>query len=257
MEAFVPIASHLLKSFGVVNIAMEKSHKKKGPKDGEKKTLDSSVKAPEVDVMLRLNEAQLGESLALEAVGSSLCFLLYDHLGLLSKNPSFPEIVTPVMMHLRKHRKHCRSEPLRRQLQSLVEKVDLSVAQVRARREQLTEVPSAKKFLLFEPDTPIAKARAEALKRRVAEEKARVEAEIMDGPAKESSTAEVEDAGEEAKAKKGKKRKKDAAKEDPEAAKKKATEAAVKSARKQAKASGSLPDRDKVEDMGFESGADE
>merc|ERR1719356_1319430 len=115
LEAFVPVSSHLLKALGVVMQAMDKASRTKGGKQGEGKTLDGSVKAPDLEVVLRLSDAQASEALALETVGNSICFLFTDHLGLLSQSPAFPELIAPVMLHLRKHCKHCRSEPLRRQ----------------------------------------------------------------------------------------------------------------------------------------------
>merc|ERR1740121_3229132 len=249
VEAFVPISSHILKVFDVLVQAIDKTYKQ-GSKGGDKKTLDSSVKAPELEIVLRLSEAQLGSALALETVGNSLCFLLIDHLGLLSQSPAFPEIIAPVMMHLRKFSKHCRSEPLRRQLKSLAEKAETTAASVRTRREALTEVPDGKKFLLFEADGAIAKARAEAMKRKAAEEKGRVEAELRqdeaDGAVVAATAGEGKDGAGDGKGKDGKKRKndekEDGAKKDKKKKKKRRT------AGEEARAAGALPDRDKVEE---------
>merc|ERR1712190_250740 len=99
------------------------------------------------------------------------CNLMTDHLGLLSQSPAFPEIVAPVVMHLRRYSKHCRSEPLRRQLKTLVDAAESSATDVRNRREALTDQPSFKKFLIFDADTALAKARANSLQRQVAEER--------------------------------------------------------------------------------------
>jgi len=258
LEAFVPISSHLLKVFDVLVQAIEKTYKK-GGKGGEKKTLDSSVKAPELEIVLRLSEAQLGSAMALETVGSSLCFLFIDHLGLLSQSPAFPEIIAPVMMHLRKFSKHCRSEPLRRQLKTLVEKAEATADAVRARRDALTEAPDGKKFLIFEADGAIAKARAEATKRRAAEEKARVEAELRNESAAASASAQSE--GGDGEGKKGKKRKKDQKAEEggeqEVSSKDKKRKKRKRTAGEEARAAGALPDRDKVEEMDFSSGGED
>mmetsp|Transcript_10708 Transcript_10708/g.28425 ORF Transcript_10708/g.28425 Transcript_10708/m.28425 type:complete len:336 (+) Transcript_10708:752-1759(+) len=176
LESFVPISSHLLKSFDVLFQAMDKAKKKKGD-TGSKGGI---ARAPELEVLLRLSEGQVMESMTLETVGSSLCFLFTDHLGLLSQSPSFPEISATVMLHLRKHSKHCSSESLRHQLKSLVASAETSAEDIRSRREALAEAPSFKKFLLFPPDSAIAKARAAALKRRAEEDKSRVEAEMRE-----------------------------------------------------------------------------
>lgn len=176
LESFVPISSHLLKSFDVLFQAMDKAKKKKGD-TGSKGGI---ARAPELEVLLRLSEGQVMEALTLETVGSSLCFLFTDHLGLLSQSPSFPEISATVMLHLKKHSKHCSSESLRHQLKNLVASAEASAEDIRSRRETLAEAPSFKKFLLFAPDSAIAKARAAALKRRVEEDRSRVEAETRE-----------------------------------------------------------------------------
>jgi len=260
LEVFVPISSHLLKAFGVLQQAMESMHKK-GTKGGEKQTLDSTVKAPEMEVCLRLSEGQLASSLSLEAVGNSLCFLFIDHLGLLSQSPAFPELISPIMLHLRKHSKHCRSEPLRRQLKVIIEKAEETAAKVRVRREALTEVPDAKKFLVFEADGPIGKARAEVLKRRAAEERLRVQSELQESSkaaeAGDAGAADTNATGKES-AKNGKKRK-GSAEEDEAASGKPAKGKKAKkqrSAGETARAAGALRKTDKVEEMDFESGED-
>merc|ERR1711972_630219 len=76
--------------------------------------------------------------------------------------------------------KHCRSEPLRRQLKALQTAAETSASDVCAQRESLTEIPSWKRFLMFEGKTALAKMRADMLQRRASEEKARVEAELRE-----------------------------------------------------------------------------
>jgi len=182
-EVFVPVASYILKALSVLLTAMDKAHKsgrgKQQQQQDKKEKGFGGTRAPDVEVILRFSEAQLAEVLTLETMGSHLCFLLIDHLGLLSQSPAFPEVSALVLLHLRKYGKHCRSEPLRRQMKSIVEKAEASADDIRARRDVLAEAPSVKKFLVFEPDSALAKARTEALRRRMAEEKGRVEAEML------------------------------------------------------------------------------
>jgi len=264
LEAFVPVSSHLLKATGILNAEMEKAVRKRSAKTAqelkEKKTLDQKVRAPELDVLIRFNETQTSEVLTLETIGSGIAFLFYDHLGLLSQSPSFPEIISPVILHLRKYCKNCRSEPLRRQLRTVVEKAESSAAEVRAKREALTEVPDAKKFLLFDADTGIAKARAEALKRRATEEQTRVEAELReeekdkddkdkDKKGKKGKDADKEKPVEEEPKKEPKKKKRKVEKKTPQEL---ATEAVDK-----AVALGEAPDADEVENMAFSSGEED
>jgi len=159
---------------------MDRAYKKRSVKGGSNTSGGGSLektKAPELEVILRLSEEQVSETLVLEAIGSSLCYLFTDHLGLLTRSPAFPEIVSPVLMHLRRYNKHCRSEPLRRQLKTLVEASERSADDIRGRREALTEAPNFKSFLIFDADTALAKARASMIHRLAVEEKGRVEAE--------------------------------------------------------------------------------
>lgn len=176
LEAFVPISSHLLKSCSVLLPVLEKAHKERGRKGGAQA---GAAKAPEVEVMLRFSEGQMNEMMTLETIGNCLCFLFTDHLGLLSRSPAFPEIAAPVLMHLRKYIKHCRSEPLRRQLKALIASAEATSEDVRVRREALTDVPSWKQFFTFPADTAMAKTREDILLRKASEEKARVEAEVQ------------------------------------------------------------------------------
>lgn len=131
--------------------ASDKAHRGKG---GSKEKDSAPAKAPEVDIMLRFSDSQALELITLEAVGGSLCYLLVDHLGLLGRSPAFPEACAPVLLHLRRLQKHCRSEALRRRLKSIVTASETTVSDVTSRREKFTEVPSWTKFLLFEPDSP-------------------------------------------------------------------------------------------------------
>jgi len=177
LELFVPVSSHCLKALSVVLASMDKAYRKRGA--GGSQSLSSS-KAPDLEVTLRFSDGQLLEVLPLEAVGSSICSLLTDHLGLLSRSPAYPEIVAPVLLHLKKFGKHCRSEPLRRQLKALQTAAETTISDVCAQRETLTEVPSWKKFLMFDATTPLAKEREKLLQRKSSDEKARVEAAMRE-----------------------------------------------------------------------------
>merc|ERR1711957_570928 len=104
--------------------------------------------------------------------------------GLTCRSPAFPEMSCLPLMHLRKVKKRCRSEPLRRQLQGLIEKADKSAEEVRHRRDAIPEAQKAlkTKLLVFQEDSlPLARERLVVLKRRQAEEQSRVEAEMQEG----------------------------------------------------------------------------
>merc|ERR1712093_742105 len=109
---------------------------------------------------------------------------------------------------------------------------ETSISDVCAQREALTEVPSWKKFLMFDATTALAKARNDMLQRKASEERARVEAAMSEDaqPAKAKKVTESQPVE---KSKRALKREKQKAKKKAEA------EAAAKaeaSERKAAKA---------------------
>jgi len=240
LEAFVPVGSHLLRLLDMLLQAMDKLYKKRGAGPG--KTGDSvlNTKAAELEVLLRLNEQQVKDTLTLEAVGSAVCFLLTDHMGLLSQSPSFPELIVPVLMHIKRHSKHCRSEPLRRQLKAFITNAEATADDLRNRREALQQAPLFSKFLLFNPDTALAKTRVTMLQRKAAEDKTRIDAEMQDNNANQH----------------GKKRKR-ADDEQSSGNKKGQTNSSKKNKKKKPKKLGeSGPKEDTVEEMDFSSGED-
>jgi len=250
LEAFVPISSHLLKSFSVLLPALEKAHKDRGRKGGAQA---GAAKVPEVEVLLRFSEGQMHEVMTLEAIGNSLCFLATDHLGLLSRSPAFPEIAAPVLVHLRKYSKHCRSEPLRRQLKTLMASAEASAEDIRVRREALTDVPNWKQFLTFDADSALAKAREDTLTRKASDEKARVEAEIQaELTSKEKKVKEKEGEKSQKKTKTSKTQR-----DRKKKLKEEAANGAEEKPRRKAKAPTGPVGSDIVEELAFSSGSDD
>ncbi|CAE8588873.1 unnamed protein product [Polarella glacialis] len=277
LQAFVPVSSHLLKSLTVLLQAMEKE--KKRPSWGEEANYEEEnggspdaykkgatvAKAPEVQVLLHFAQGQVFETLTHEAVGSSLFALFTDHLGLLSRSAAFPEVVAPVLLHLRRHSKTCRSVALKKQLKSLLGLCDESAQSVRLHREALTQAPPAGQLLLLSAEaTPLARKRTELLRLRVAEERQCVEVEVrtVNQPAltgrelkqqqrKEERAkqrgGEAGEDGEEGPTKKLKSSEKQSAK---------ALRRARNSAAAVAEAGGANAHTDLVEEMGFSSGED-
>lgn len=267
IQVFVPVSSHLLKALSILLPAMDKAHReRKGGSGRERKggneeagELLAKAKAPEIDILLRFTEGQTNEVMAMEAIGGSLMFLLTDHLGILGRSPSFPEISTPVVFHLRKLSKHCRSENLRRQLKNLITSVETTQGDITSRREQLNEkeVTSWKKFFIFEADSAIGKARAEILARKEREERQRVEAETRpDGKTSTLGPDDPEADEPQDGAVKGKDRKDRKREKQRDRLKRKAQEKDDE-AKDALKKPGALPGKakdDVVEEMGFSSG---
>lgn len=253
LEAFIPVSAHLLKAFSGVLPAVDKAYRKRKTSGGG--SAGTVAKAPELEVLLRFSEGILLEVMTLETMGISLCFLLTEHLGLLARSPAFPELVAPVLHHLKKHSKHCRSEPIRKHLKQTCERLEDSVRDIRARREALTEVPCWTKFFVFPADSAIAKARTEALSRKERDERARVEADLKPEPPKRPEM-ELDDEKEPKKlSKKEQRAQAKAEKEARKAAKEAEREAGPKPIPRAPEIG--EPGKDVVEEMGFESGEDE
>uniref|UniRef100_A0A7S1RLJ2 Nucleolar complex protein 2 homolog n=1 Tax=Alexandrium catenella TaxID=2925 RepID=A0A7S1RLJ2_ALECA len=256
LGVYVPISSHLMKCFEVMNIAIDKAFQKRRSSAGKDYAGVSQAKAPEVEVLTHFGEGQRYDSLTLEAVGGNLMFLLADHMGLLSQSPAFPELVSIVLIHVRKHRKHCGSEAMRRQLTTFIQAAEATAEQVRLKREALTEAPSFKKFLIFDADTQMAKLRVTMTKRKADEEKQRIEAETRDDGKPEGDDAK----GDKNKKKQRKGRRQREAEEaaaEAEGAAGEAAKPAKKRRRKGGKEEAPADQKeDKVEEMAFSSGED-
>jgi len=190
LKAFVPISAHLLKVLAVLMQALEKEHKRRaggkrrwagGNQPGDDDVDSAPVlkfKAPQIELLLRFKEDQMTETALLEAIGASLFALFTDHLGLLSRSAAFPELATPVLLHLRRHSKHCSSLSLRKQLGALLAACEESLVAVRRHRDALTEAPAPGLLLMLDAEaTTLARQRTQLLRRRAAEERQGAEAE--------------------------------------------------------------------------------
>jgi len=136
LEVYVPISSYLLRILSLVS-GVEKSH----------------IDGPRLDLDLYLS---FSEGVALETIGDGIAILLFDHFGMLSRCPAFPEIIAPTLPHLRRQSFKCPSERLRKQLRTFVAAAETTMTEVRTRREALTECT---KLFVFE-STSLSKARA-------------------------------------------------------------------------------------------------
>eukprot|EP00928_Gymnodinium_smaydae_P088585 TRINITY_DN72654_c0_g1_i1.p1 TRINITY_DN72654_c0_g1~~TRINITY_DN72654_c0_g1_i1.p1 ORF type:complete len:904 (+),score=285.79 TRINITY_DN72654_c0_g1_i1:120-2714(+) len=269
LEVFVPISSHVLKALSILLPAMDRAHRErkggKAPGSGG----NMPAKAPEIDILLKFSEGQAAEVMTLEAIGGSLLFILMDHLGMLARSPSFPEVSAPVLFHLRKHSKHCRSENLRRQLKQMIAHAEATAQDITARREALpgdAQATAWKRLFVFEPDSAMGKARKEALARKEREEKGRVEAETRaEGKAEAKAKRKAQDEGveagegdERADRKKAKKREKQKARRKRQEAEAKAAAEAAANGGAKAGAERFAPKgaakKDLVEEMAFSSG---
>lgn len=162
-QRLVPLSALLLRLLDMDLKAIEKASK--GP--------DEAKEAVHIEMLLQLPNF---EEETLSKVGNYICALFIDHLGLLSRSVAFPELTTPVLLHLRRHSKHCQVEALRRQLKLMISLVEESRQQVQRFREQLQEPPPPGQLFVLDA-TPLSRQRAQLLNRYAEHEKRCIEAE--------------------------------------------------------------------------------
>ncbi|CAJ1373530.1 unnamed protein product [Effrenium voratum] len=166
LQQLVPVSSLLLRMLEMTEKSLENAERGEGP--------------PDLDVVLRLHNTKQE---TLERVGCGICEAFVEHLGLCSRCVAFPELAAPVVLHLRRHSKHCRSEPLRKQLKALVAAIEESSQTVQRFREQLTEPPANGQLCALGAEaTALAKQRQQLLQKRQDKEKTNVEAELSGAP---------------------------------------------------------------------------
>lgn len=164
-QKLVPLSALLLRLLDMNLKAIDKAPK------GSQEELGKE----EVHIEILLQLPNLKEETLIK-LGSYICASFTDHLGLLSRSVAFPELAAPVLLHLRRHSKHCRIEALRRQLKALISFVEESRDQVQRFREQLQDLPPAGQLFVLDT-TPLTRQRAQLQKRRVEHEKQCIEAE--------------------------------------------------------------------------------
>lgn len=151
-QKLVPLSALLLRLLDMNLKAIDKA-----PKGSQEDT-------EEVHLEVLLALPTLKEE-SLTKLGSCICALFTEHLGLLSRSVAFPELAAPVLLHLRRFSKHCRAEALRKQLKGLISFVEETRDQVQRFREQLQDPPPAGQLFVVDA-TSLTRQRALLQKRR-------------------------------------------------------------------------------------------
>uniref|UniRef100_A0A0G4HPR4 Nucleolar complex protein 2 homolog n=1 Tax=Chromera velia CCMP2878 TaxID=1169474 RepID=A0A0G4HPR4_9ALVE len=122
---------------------------------GNKKKTKAPPKPPELVVTLRLRQEHLKQIAVAEKLLERLIFLIIDHLGLLARHPSFPEVSAPLVAPLRKASKAARSDAVRTSLRSVLRLISESGDVVRKLRSGMSVRGETIGVLLVLPATQV------------------------------------------------------------------------------------------------------
>jgi len=161
MGKFVPISSFVLRLLTQVSNKFNKINKNTR---GEKNK-DKMGKTSDVEVLLKFSDQQLDNKQTIEHIASQTMLLLGDHLGVIARTPSFPELIPIILMHLRKITKNLHSETLRRDIKTIITASESSATFIKGARENLEF--DGDKFLIFgEEKVQMAQIRKQLLNKR-------------------------------------------------------------------------------------------
>ncbi|KAF4676084.1 hypothetical protein FOL46_007962 [Perkinsus olseni] len=167
-NVFAPLTSLLLR--GLSNLAAKEKQQTSTRRSAASST---DLKPTQVDLVVRVSERQLDNRPTSQALRKYLLFVLTHHLALLARSPSYPEITTPLMTHLRRLQKS--NLAVKHELKPLISLSEETSAQVTRLRNALKSPPE--QFMIYSyNDTAIGKAYLQQQKQREEEEKSKIEA---------------------------------------------------------------------------------
>ncbi|EER04625.1 Immediate-early protein, putative [Perkinsus marinus ATCC 50983] len=167
-NVFAPLTSLLLR--GLSNLAAKEKQQTSTRRSAATST---DLKPTQVDLVVRVSERQLDNRPTSQALRKYLLFVLTHHLALLARSPSYPEITTPLMTHLRRLQKS--NLAVKHELKPLISLSEETAAQVTRMRSSLRSPPE--QFMIYSySDTAMGKAYVQQQKQREEEEKSKIEA---------------------------------------------------------------------------------
>lgn len=119
-------------------------------------------KAPDIDVYIRLSDAQLEMPQIAEQLTSRWLDLVIDHMGLLAHHPSFPETSIPLIFHLKKLSKS-RDGFVRKQMKQLLNQCEITIIEVKQNRlnlDPMKDIQEGKLLVFNEKDISLARYRS-------------------------------------------------------------------------------------------------
>ncbi|KAF8820646.1 Noc2p family protein, partial [Cardiosporidium cionae] len=131
------------------------------------------IKPCDLDLTLKLSLNQLTLIQTLENLFHRLWLLLVDHMGFLSRHPSFPEMALPLLASLKKLIKSMKSVAAQRDLKKLMLWTEQSISIIKAKRFSLDifDIPFGKIAFFPEKDIPLAVERATLLEKETERQK--------------------------------------------------------------------------------------
>ncbi|KAF4670529.1 hypothetical protein FOL47_001996 [Perkinsus chesapeaki] len=167
-NVFAPLTSLLLR--GLSNLAAKEKQQTSTRRSAAAST---DLKPTQVDLVVRVSERQLDNRPTSQALRKYLLFVLTHHLALLARSPSYPEITTPLMTHLRRLQKS--NLAVKHELKPLITLSEETSAQISRMRSALKSPPE--QFMIYEyGDSAMGKAYMQQKKQREEEEKSKIEA---------------------------------------------------------------------------------
>jgi len=172
LDCFIPTCDHLL-SITQTSI----SHMNKISKQRNESKL---IKGQDIEISTKYSNETLTNMNSIENIIKDIDFLFFDALGIFSRSPSFPEIITPILIHIKKIVKKCSSSNTRKLFDRLKSNIETSQNEVRSLRENITTLKdeAMTKFLIYDSKKiSISKLRLQMVKSKLDEEKLKVESE--------------------------------------------------------------------------------
>lgn len=174
-----PIISEILASTAFTK------HAKKG----------NNLEAFDFDHNIKCTQAYLGTKVYQEGLAEQLIDLLAEYFVLYSKSVSFPELVSPVVISLRRYIKTSHNIKLNKQLSNIVEKLNQNAKYIEEKRSDVDFSPSNKtevnKFLNDIPWEKTPLGAYVVVQREVKEEKAKLMRESLEENDREREEADA------------------------------------------------------------------
>jgi len=177
-STFVPIGAYAL-SLGNILINHREKIAQKKTNNAERQTL---VKPIDVDIAVRISPQQSDMVQVCDALLNRWIEVMINHLGLLSRHPSFPEASFPIVTSLRKINKPLfRNDSFKKSLTMLIKLCETSSEQIRNKRMSLSlsDLPPGKLLFYKENEISLCQYRATTILNRLSSIRSKVESEVL------------------------------------------------------------------------------
>jgi len=138
----------------------------------------------DIDICVRIGPQQADILQVAEQLLSRWVYILVDHMGLLARHPSFPEASFPLICHLRKIVRLCRSDTCRKEMKALIQTAESTAVQIRSKRSNLDldKLPPGKLLFYGEKETALSQYRRTILTSRHQAFEKKIASEVQSAP---------------------------------------------------------------------------